>query len=86
MIVHETANHQMTVEFKLLLIPLRPSIMNQSPYHNGNRKRPRNTKCDMHKTRQSTNAKMVNIKQQMTRLTTTTTGLKVLAWDLYIIM
>ena len=32
MIVHETANHQMTVKFKFLQLPLRTSIMNQSPY------------------------------------------------------
>ena len=33
MIVHETAIRQMTVEYKLLLVPLRPSIINQSPHH-----------------------------------------------------
>ena len=36
--------HQMTVEFKLLQVPLRPTTMNQSPYNNGGCKRPRNTK------------------------------------------
>ena len=30
MIVHETATHQVTVEFKLLQVPLWPSTMNQS--------------------------------------------------------
>ena len=35
MIVHETAIHQMTVELKLLQIPLRPPTLNQCPYHNG---------------------------------------------------
>ena len=63
MIVHETATHQMTVEFKLLQVPLQPSTMNQSPYNNGSCKRPRNTKCEtIHKTRQSnkSNEKMVN--------------------------
>ena len=45
-IVHETATHQMTVEFKLIQVPLRPSTMNQSQYHNGSCKRPRNTKCE----------------------------------------
>ena len=29
MIVHETATQQMTVEFKLLQVPLWPSIMNR---------------------------------------------------------
>ena len=33
MIVHETATHQMAVEFKLLQVPLWPSTMNPSPYH-----------------------------------------------------
>ena len=33
MIVHETATHQMTVEFKLLQVPLWPSTMNQSFFH-----------------------------------------------------
>ena len=42
MIVPETATHQTTVEFKLLQVPLRPSIINQSPYHNGSCKKPRN--------------------------------------------
>ena len=28
MIVHETATHQMPIEFKLLQVPVRPSIMN----------------------------------------------------------
>ena len=55
MIVHETATHQMTVEFKLLQIPLWPSTMNQSPYHNVSCKMPRNKNCEtIHKTRQST--------------------------------
>ena len=60
MTVHEPATHQMTVEFKLLQVPLRPSTINQSPYHNKSR-----TKCEtIHKTRQSTksNAKMENVK------------------------
>ena len=36
-------------------ITFRPSIMNQSPYHNTSCKRPRSTKCDtIHKTQQST--------------------------------
>ena len=30
-IVHETATYQMTVELKLLQVPLRPSTMNKSP-------------------------------------------------------
>ena len=34
MIVHETAIHQMKVQFKLLQVPLWPSTMNQSPHHN----------------------------------------------------
>ena len=34
MIVRKTPIQQMTVEFKLLQVPLRPSIMNQSSYHN----------------------------------------------------
>ena len=42
MLVHETASQQMTVEFKLLQVLLRHSTMNQSPYHNGSCKRPRN--------------------------------------------
>ena len=46
MIVLETATHQMTVEFKLLQVPLRPSIINQRPYHNGSCKRPRDIKCE----------------------------------------
>ena len=55
MIVHEKATNQMTVEFNLLQVQLRPSIMNQSQYHNGNFKMARNTKCKtIHKTRQST--------------------------------
>ena len=33
MIVHQTAIHQTTVEFKLVQVPLRPSIMNQGTYH-----------------------------------------------------
>ena len=40
MIVHETAIHQVTVEFKLLQVSIRPSTMNQSPYHNGSCKGP----------------------------------------------
>ena len=40
MIVHETATHQVSVEFKLLHIPLWPSTMNQSPYHNRSVKGP----------------------------------------------
>ena len=35
MIVHETATHQVTVELKPLQVPLWPSTMNESPYHNG---------------------------------------------------
>ena len=69
MIVHETAIHQITVEFKLLHVPLRPSIMNRNQYHNGRCKRPQNTKCEtIHKTRQSTLsiAKIVN-KEQITK-------------------
>ena len=55
MIVHETVTLQVTVEFKLLQVPLWPSTMNQSSFHNGSRKRPRNTNCEtIHKTRQST--------------------------------
>ena len=46
MIVHETATDQMTVIFKFLWVSLRPSTMNQGKYHNGSRKRPRNTKCE----------------------------------------
>ena len=38
--VHETAIHRMTVEFNLIQVPLRPSTMNQNPYHNGSCKRP----------------------------------------------
>ena len=54
-IVHETATHQMTIEFKLALVPLWPLTMNQSPYHKGSVERPRNTNCEtIHKTRQST--------------------------------
>ena len=34
MIIHGIAIHQITVEIKLLQVPLRLSIMNQSPYHN----------------------------------------------------
>ena len=40
MIVHETATHQMTVEFKLLQDKLWPSTMIQSSYHTGSCKRP----------------------------------------------
>ena len=51
MIVHGTSTHQMTIEFKLLQVPLPPSINNQSPYHNRNCKMPQNTKCEtIHKT------------------------------------
>ena len=46
MIVHETTTHRMTVEFKLLQVSLWPSTMNQSPYHNGSCKRPKNTQCE----------------------------------------
>ena len=46
MIVYETATHQVTVEFKLLQVPLWPSTMNQSPYQNGSCKRPRVTKAN----------------------------------------
>ena len=46
MIVHDTATHQSTLEFKLLQVPLWPSIMNQNPYHNVSCKRPRNTKSE----------------------------------------
>ena len=54
-IVHETATDQVTLEFKLLQVPLLPSTMNQSPYHNGSCKRPQNTKCEtIHKTQEST--------------------------------
>ena len=63
MIVHETATHQLIIEFKLLDVPVRPSTMKQSPKHNGSCKRPRNTKCQsIHGTRQSnlSNAKIVN--------------------------
>ena len=54
--VHETATHQMTVEYKLLQVPLWPSTMNQNPYHNRSYKRPHaKTKCEtIHKTQQST--------------------------------
>ena len=55
MIVNETATHQMTVEFKLLHVPLWPSTMNQSPYHKGRCIRPQNTNYEtIHKTQQST--------------------------------
>ena len=43
MIVYQRAIHQMKVKFKLLQVPLQPSIMNQSLYHNGSCKRPQNT-------------------------------------------
>ena len=50
---HETAT--LTVELELLKVPLRPSTMNQTPYHNRSCKRPRNIKCEtIHKTQQST--------------------------------
>ena len=55
MIVHEIATQQITVEFKLLQVPLWPSTMIQSPHPNRSCKRPRNTNCEtIHKTRQST--------------------------------
>ena len=41
MIVHKTATHQMTVEFKLLQVTLQLATMNQSPYHNRRCKRPK---------------------------------------------
>ena len=46
MIVHETATYQMTEEFKLPQVPLRPSTMDKSQFHNESFKRPRNTKCE----------------------------------------
>ena len=55
MIVHVTDIRQMTLELKLLQVPLRPLTMNQCPYHNKSFKRSRNTKCEtIHKTRQLT--------------------------------
>ena len=40
MIVHEIAIHYMTVESKLLHVPLQPSTMDHSPHHNGSCKSP----------------------------------------------
>ena len=53
MMVDETAIHKMTVESKLIQVPLPPSTMNQSPHRNSSCKRLRNTKCEtIHKKRQ----------------------------------
>ena len=53
MLVHETANHQMAVKFKLLQVPLQPSTMNQ--VHIITEAVKENAKCEtIHKTRQST--------------------------------
>ena len=54
MFVHETAIHQMTVKFKLLQVPLQPSIMNMSLYHIRTIKGPKITKYETsHKPQQS---------------------------------
>ena len=54
MIVHEPAIHQMTVELKLLQVPLGPSVMNQVNTEAVKRP-PEYKKCEtIHKTRQST--------------------------------